>query len=296
MAENVNTQVSVFVNSTFGEVRGFMRDGDPWFGASDVAKALGYADPSDAVRKHCKYAELFRTGDLPGLTLNPRGELFIPESDVYALIFRSNLPKAEEFRRWVCEEVLPSIRKTGQYSMSQTKVSSAARINREELEMLDYFYTFVCEAKGNQRARAIDRIIASLNGYSPITRGQYSLPDTEEDDVINYKTTSDIADLFGLSAKKLNPILTGLGLQTREQRYRSVKNAETGEMEDKPNGFDYKPTELGIQYGGKRVSDSAANNVQKEVWNLKWNPDKLVPYLKEKYFDKPEEQTESSEE
>ncbi len=94
-----------------------MRDGEPWFVASDVATALGYAKPQNAIAQHCKYAELFNCPESRQLTSSPRGVTIIPEDDVYSLIFRSNLPKAEEFRRWVYEEVLPSIRKTGSYSL-----------------------------------------------------------------------------------------------------------------------------------------------------------------------------------
>ena len=72
--------------------------------------ALGYSNPSRSVQDHCKHAELFRTTNTVGLNINPRGELVVPESDVYRLIMRSNLPNAERFQDWVVEEVLPSIR------------------------------------------------------------------------------------------------------------------------------------------------------------------------------------------
>ncbi len=112
----MSAEITLFENAEFGKVRVVMRDGEPWFVANDVAAALGYVDPKQAVRDHCKYAELLKGVESLPLTESPRGINIIPESDVYALIFRSNLPKAEEFRRWVCEEVLPSIRKTGQYT------------------------------------------------------------------------------------------------------------------------------------------------------------------------------------
>ena len=123
MTEN---QIQLFNNPEFGNMRAIMRDGEPWFVANDVALALGYAVPKDAVAQHCKYVELFKGGESTPLTSSPRGIGIIPESDVYALIFRSNLPKAEEFRRWVCEEVLPSIRKTGSYSMALPQTYAAA--------------------------------------------------------------------------------------------------------------------------------------------------------------------------
>lgn len=110
----------IFEKEEFGKVRAIMRDGEPWFVANDVAAALGYAKPKNAISMHCKYAELFKGPDSGPLTDSPRGIFVIPEADVYALIFRSNLPAAENFRRWVCEEVLPSIRKTGSYAVQGT--------------------------------------------------------------------------------------------------------------------------------------------------------------------------------
>lgn len=108
-------ELKIFENPEFGKVRVIAQNGDPWFGASDVAKALGYRDTDSAVRAHCNYAKLSKPGDMPGLEIGPRGMCFIPESDMYALIFGSKLPQAVAFRAWVCEEVLPSIRKNGGY-------------------------------------------------------------------------------------------------------------------------------------------------------------------------------------
>mgnify|MGYP003311864835 CR=1 FL=1 len=97
-------------------VRIVQMDGEPWFVAKDVAVALGYSRPADAIAQHCKKAQLIgKVGDLPTLlNLHPQTKI-IPESDVYRLIFRSKLPSAESFETKVVEEVLPSIRKTGSY-------------------------------------------------------------------------------------------------------------------------------------------------------------------------------------
>ena len=122
---------SIFNSEDFGNVRAFLRDGEPWFVASDVARALGYNNPSEAVRDNCKYVELLKTSLGLGWNIPPRGILIIPESDAYALVFRSSLPKAEEFRRWLCEEVIPAIRKTGSYSMHPALPKSYAEALRE---------------------------------------------------------------------------------------------------------------------------------------------------------------------
>lgn len=83
---------------------------NPLFVASDVAKALGYKKPENAIARHCKRKSTTPKQGGGVLTL-------IPESDLYRLTFRSKLKAAEEFTDWVVEEVLPSIRKTGKYEM-----------------------------------------------------------------------------------------------------------------------------------------------------------------------------------
>lgn len=82
-----------------------------------MALALGYALPSKAVLDHCKYAKILKGSESELLTSSPRGLSIIPEADVYRLIMRSNLPDAVRFQDWVVEEVLPSLRKTGRYSL-----------------------------------------------------------------------------------------------------------------------------------------------------------------------------------
>lgn len=109
------TDMQTFTNPTFGSIRTVENDGKILFCGSDVAKALGYARPNEAVAKHCK-------GTLKRSTLTAGGAqemLFIPEGDVYRLIVRSKLPSAERFEKWVFDEVLPSIRKTGAYNVGQ---------------------------------------------------------------------------------------------------------------------------------------------------------------------------------
>lgn len=87
-------------------------DGEPWFVGKDVAEVLGYARPNDALQQHCKGAVKRRPLSTPGGTQELR---IISEPDMLRLIVGSKLPAAERFERWVFEEVLPSIRKTGAY-------------------------------------------------------------------------------------------------------------------------------------------------------------------------------------
>lgn len=104
--------MKIFENSEFGAVRVVDVNGEPWFVARDVASALGYVDTTQAIRMHCEKANDFRGVEMTA-TATPMK--IIPEEDVYALIFGSRLESAKQFRRWICDEVLPAIRKHGGY-------------------------------------------------------------------------------------------------------------------------------------------------------------------------------------
>ena len=121
-------QVMLFENEDFGQLRMIFIDGKQYFMANDVAKALGYSEPKNAIARHCK-------GALKQSYLTNGGEQevkVIPEGDVYRLIIRSKLPKAEEFEKWVFDEVLPSIRETGGY-IQETNPYSIKEIVKETI-------------------------------------------------------------------------------------------------------------------------------------------------------------------
>lgn len=104
-------KATAFKNSEFGSVRIIEDEGRLLFCGADVAFALGYKNASKALSDHCKGVTKRYT-----LTAGGRQALsFIPEGDVYRLIVHSRLPNAERFEKWVFEEVLPAIRKTGGY-------------------------------------------------------------------------------------------------------------------------------------------------------------------------------------
>ena len=104
-------QMEIFNNPEFGSIRVIEENGKYLFCGSDVAGALGYSNPRDALRRHCKGVVKRDTLTEGG----PQQLSFIPEGDVYRLIVHSKLPSAERFERWVFDEVLPSIRKHGAY-------------------------------------------------------------------------------------------------------------------------------------------------------------------------------------
>lgn len=113
--------LKVFNHSEFGELGVIEVNGKPYFPATACAKILGYVNPKDAIRRHCRWGVKH---DLPH-PQNPEKVItmnFIPEGDLYRLIVSSKLPAAERFERWVFDEVLPSIRRQGAYIPNLTEI------------------------------------------------------------------------------------------------------------------------------------------------------------------------------
>ena len=107
--------LQIFNNSEFGTVRTLEEDnGTVLFTATDVAQALGYTNTRDAISRHCRCV-VKRDVPHPQAPDKTIEMSFIPESDLYRLVFSSKLPTAEKFTDWVTSEVLPSIRKSGHY-------------------------------------------------------------------------------------------------------------------------------------------------------------------------------------
>ena len=129
-------ELQVFKNQEFGEVRSTEIDGNIYFVGKDIASALGYISPKDAITRHCKGALKRRLPTSSGKQLMS----VIPEGDLYRLVVNSRLPSAEKFEKWVFDDVLPAIRKTGKYETpavrqrSLGEINSAARIITQTLK------------------------------------------------------------------------------------------------------------------------------------------------------------------
>lgn len=113
-------ELQIFNSPEFGDIRTVEIDGKPYFVGTDVAKALGYAKPNNAVSTHCRYTLKRGIATKQG---NMSEMVLIPEGDIYRLIIRSKLSSAERFERWVFDEVLPAIRKNGGYILGQETLS-----------------------------------------------------------------------------------------------------------------------------------------------------------------------------
>lgn len=118
------TDLSVFAFDTRA-VRVVMVDGEPWFVGKDVAEVLGYTNHNKALGDHCKGVTKRYPLQTPG---GPQEVRIISEPDMLRLIVGSKLPAAERFERWVFEEVLPSIRKTGRYEVPPPDLGTTPRL------------------------------------------------------------------------------------------------------------------------------------------------------------------------
>jgi len=112
-------ELEIFNNPEFGQIRATEINGEPYFVGKDVAEALGYEKPRNAIAQHVDPDDALKQGLTDSLGREQEA-IFISESGVYALVFSSKLPKAKEFKHWVTSEVLPTIRKHGAYATPAT--------------------------------------------------------------------------------------------------------------------------------------------------------------------------------
>ncbi len=116
-------ELQIFNNEEFGEIRTVTIKNETWFVGKDVATALGYAKPENAIATHVSDEDKTSTL-IQGSGSNYKSKaILINESGLYALIFGSKLESAKRFKRWVTSEILPSIRKNGGYIAGQENMS-----------------------------------------------------------------------------------------------------------------------------------------------------------------------------
>lgn len=127
-------ELQTFTSNEFGAVRSMVIDGVPWFVGRDVATALGYAKPENALGSHVETDDTLIRGIIDNIGRS-QPTTVINESGLYSLIFSSKLPAAKRFKHWVTNEVLPAIRRTGEYRVAATQDEVTPR----ELTSDDYF-------------------------------------------------------------------------------------------------------------------------------------------------------------
>ena len=208
-------EVKIFENEEFGRVRTLIDGEDKvLFCGADVAQALGYSNTTDALKRHCRYI-VKREVPHPQ---NPEKSLetnFIPESDVYRLIFGSKLDDAEKFQNWIFDDVIPTIRKTGGY------------VNNDELFIETYFSQVEESTKAMLRATlATVREVNEKNRQLEQTIGVQSQQIAELQPKATYYdvvlqcedliSITAIAKDYGKSARWMNSYLHDKGVQYRQ--------------------------------------------------------------------------------
>ena len=186
--------LQIFTNPVFGQIRTVTVNGAVLFGGKDVAIALGYTNPADALTRHCKGVVNRYPLETPGGIQQIR---FITEGDVYRLIVSSHLPAAEKFEAWVFDEVLPSIRRHGLYAIDEI-------LDNDEL---------LEQALTRLRAERVKRLTAEQALLEAAPKVSYY-------DIVLQSPTlmpiTAIAKDYGLSAKKLNRLLADEHIQFKQ--------------------------------------------------------------------------------
>ena len=176
----MNTEIQIFKNEMFGEVRTLTNEkGETFFIGKDVAQALGYTNTLKAIRDHVD-SEDKGVNEM----VTPGGNqkvIFINESGLYSLVLSSKLPQAKDFKRWVTSEVLPQIRQTGGYLPTRNQRTGEMLTDSEMIE-------------------AANKIIAR-------TISRANLP---ADDCF---TASQVAESLDITANMLNHFLVDKGIQ-----------------------------------------------------------------------------------
>lgn len=155
----------IFTSPIFGSVRAALLDGEIWFVGSDACLALGYARPDKAIQRHVAEGDKKKVlvpildGTKRAMKDIRRYMFVINESGLYSLTLSSNMPQAQEFKHWVTSEVLPSIRKTGSYSLLQ-QVTTADDSQTQIADILKRLAKLESEFDG--AAQAFDSLIAEM--------------------------------------------------------------------------------------------------------------------------------------
>ena len=178
----METQIQIFTSEVFGKIRTCQVNNQIMFVGKDVATALGYAKPENAIATHVD-ADDKTTTLIQGTGSNYKSKVvIINESGLYSLILSSKLPQAKAFKRWVTSEVLPQIRKTGGYI--PTKDANGRQLSNEEII--------------NRADAIVGRTLQMLN-------------EPAEDTL----TATQVAKTFNMTVFDFNAVLRDMGIQNR---------------------------------------------------------------------------------
>jgi prophage antirepressor-like protein len=218
------------------QVRILLIQDKEYFIAKDIAEILQYKNTRDAISKHCKNSttvENFNSRDLLRLNLNKilgnnyKKVRLIQEPDVWRLIIKSEMPEAEKIEEWIMEEVLPSIRKTGSYSLQEKEnVQTKPEYDFEEIQKVVKIGTELLKEFDN--LNPVKQI--KLDTFVKQKTGESLLEDFGISFENHYFLPTEIGNMIGMSGAEINLILEKKGFQKRDE-----------------NGI-WKPTEKGFDF------------------------------------------------
>lgn len=195
IVKNDNSPFITIESPIWGSVRGRIdENGKVWFVGRDLAVALGYSKPSNALAKNCKKSIISTITLNQGSGNPPLNITLIPESDMWRLVMRSYMPKAEEFQDWICEEVIPALRKASGDSLSQrlpsNYIEALKALTKAEEEKLALSKTLeVTAAERDEAIRTKAWISGKKTATAMGTAGGYAIK--------NQKLSEENAELRG---------------------------------------------------------------------------------------------------
>lgn len=158
MEENKN--LSTFVSDQFGAVRTLTIDGEPWFVAADVCRALSIGNNRQAL----SYLDEDEKGVITSDTLGGKQKLnTVNEPGLYSLVLRSRKPEAKAFKRWITHEVIPAIRKTGAYAVSGTPMMTA----EQAAVLLESMHAFV--QNQSEFLACASKVLDAMNAFTDVS-------------------------------------------------------------------------------------------------------------------------------
>ena len=207
-------ELQIFTNEQFGVIRCTIIDDETWFVGKDVSQALGYQNTVDALIKHVDEEDKRIIQRSQNATLEidipNRGLTLINESGLYSLILSSKLPTAKQFKRWVTNEVLPSIRKHGYY-INTNRPTPYQQV--KELTELGKFLTAEFGVAKGIALAASTQLIENHYG-SNLDVIKKLIPPAEHE--IGMLTPTLIGKELGIPARQVNKLLIEKGLQIKE--------------------------------------------------------------------------------
>lgn len=216
----MENNLQIFNNAEFGDLRVIVKNDEYWFVGKDVAEMLGYSNASKAVSVHVDDEDKnfimldiadAQNGNMP---IGKTKTALINESGLYSLILSSKLPKAKEFKRWVTSEILPSIRKTGSYSVKQEK---ANKLKEKRVDIM-LKNAKAREAKlwlelaNRTDIKEYKQIAESYAGNVLAEKEVFALPQVEQK---TYSAT-EIAKMLNVSSKKIGALANKYNLKTEQ--------------------------------------------------------------------------------